>query len=78
MATLERLEELKIQYEQLCWLIEHTETTTQLKLLKEVCSGFKFKDEMKLADDKMKELYGDGYDGDGITGGRGGFPLTYG
>ena len=45
MTTLERLEELKIQYEQLCWLIEHTETTTQLKLLKEVCSGFQFKDE---------------------------------
>ena len=45
MTKLERLEELKIQYEQLCWLIEHTETTTQLKLLKEVCSGFQFKDE---------------------------------
>ena len=47
MTKLERLEELKIQYEQLCWLIEHTETTEQLKLLQEVCSGFQFKDGKK-------------------------------
>ena len=43
------LENIKIKFEQLCWLIEHTDTTKQLNLLKEVCSEFQFKDEKEQA-----------------------------
>ena len=39
------LEEVKMHYEQLCWLIERTDTVEQLILLKEVCAGFQFKEE---------------------------------
>jgi hypothetical protein len=39
------LEEVKFYYEQLCWLIERTDTVEQLNLLKEVCAGFQFQDD---------------------------------
>tara|TARA_R110001606_G_scaffold8830_3_gene38764 strand:+ start:1967 stop:2785 length:819 start_codon:yes stop_codon:yes gene_type:complete len=38
------LEEVKFHYEQLCWLIERTDTVEQLILLKEVCAGFQLKE----------------------------------
>ena len=39
------LQEVKFKFEQLCWLIERTDTVEQLILLKEVCAGFQFKEE---------------------------------
>jgi len=58
MTTIVTLENIKIKFQQLCWLIEHTHTTKQLNLLKEVSSEFEFKDDktIKEEDEKKKKI----------------------
>ena len=55
MTTLVTLENIKIKFQQLCWLIEHTHTTKQLNLLKEVCSEFEFKDNKTIIEEDEEE-----------------------
>jgi hypothetical protein len=53
------LQEVKYHFEQLCWLIERTDTVDKLILLKEVCAGFQFKEEYPktIYDDEGVEVW---------------------